>query len=254
MERLPNPWIVASGIWRGASPKGTSVGRAIGSAPFFARWAYGRRATTCRAAGNKKADPRVGLRLPGGDEGIRTLGLCLAKAALSQLSYIPRRIALCHSDSPQGQCQGRRAIKRTLRCKNEPTSQKVGVPIARSGFHQTENTRTEHEISDSQVTLVGSPSQHRRVTSPPTIFRRSPMSSLDMGPLARFSRRPSAPAPCLHIARPLGKRPVVSATICRVRSNRPEGSPRWCPTGCHTYASSLRRSSPRWPAPRSRVA
>ena len=28
----------------------------------------------------------------GGDEGIRTLGLCLAKAALSQLSYIPRAI------------------------------------------------------------------------------------------------------------------------------------------------------------------
>ncbi len=29
----------------------------------------------------------------GGDEGIRTPGLCLAKAALSQLSYVPRRIA-----------------------------------------------------------------------------------------------------------------------------------------------------------------
>ena len=29
------------------------------------------------------------LILHGGDEGIRTLGLCLAKAALSQLSYIP---------------------------------------------------------------------------------------------------------------------------------------------------------------------
>jgi hypothetical protein len=27
----------------------------------------------------------------GGDEGIRTLGLCLAKAALSQLSYIPEQ-------------------------------------------------------------------------------------------------------------------------------------------------------------------
>lgn len=37
----------------------------------------------------------------GGDEGIRTPGLCLAKAALSQLSYIPRRacagaiVAIC---------------------------------------------------------------------------------------------------------------------------------------------------------------
>ena len=40
-------------------------------------------------------------RFHGGDEGIRTLGLCLAKAALSQLSYIPRRacagaiVAIC---------------------------------------------------------------------------------------------------------------------------------------------------------------
>ena len=34
--------------------------------------------------------PIVGaLSIHGGDEGIRTLGLCLAKAALSQLSYIP---------------------------------------------------------------------------------------------------------------------------------------------------------------------
>ena len=31
----------------------------------------------------------------GGDEGIRTLGLCLAKAALSQLSYIPVLRACC---------------------------------------------------------------------------------------------------------------------------------------------------------------
>ncbi len=31
----------------------------------------------------------ISLRSPGGDEGIRTPGLRLAKAALSQLSYIP---------------------------------------------------------------------------------------------------------------------------------------------------------------------
>ena len=42
-------------------------------------------------------------RFHGGDEGIRTLGLCLAKAALSQLSYIPRRacagaiVAICRA-------------------------------------------------------------------------------------------------------------------------------------------------------------
>ena len=33
---------------------------------------------------------RNSLKSYGGDEGIRTLGLCLAKAALSQLSHIPR--------------------------------------------------------------------------------------------------------------------------------------------------------------------
>gem|GEM_PF-3973997 len=38
---------------------------------------YGRR-------GKPQLRPKIG-----GDEGIRTLGLCLAKAALSQLSYIP---------------------------------------------------------------------------------------------------------------------------------------------------------------------
>jgi hypothetical protein len=34
--------------------------------------------------GKPQLQPKIG-----GDEGIRTLGLCLAKAALSQLSYIP---------------------------------------------------------------------------------------------------------------------------------------------------------------------
>ena len=43
----------------------------------------------------------------GGDEGIRTLGLCLAKAALSQLSYIPKKTCkgeYRHSSAP---CQAR---------------------------------------------------------------------------------------------------------------------------------------------------
>ena len=39
----------------------------------------------------KKPD---GLASHGGEKGIRTLGLCLAKAALSQLSYIPMSGAL----------------------------------------------------------------------------------------------------------------------------------------------------------------
>ena len=34
---------------------------------------------------------------PGGDEGIRTPDLCFAKAALSQLSYIPVRVVSCQS-------------------------------------------------------------------------------------------------------------------------------------------------------------
>ena len=76
---------------------------------------------------------RPGQNDHGGDEGIRTPGLCLAKAALSQLSYVPGngawdivaiRRALVNDDTKS----------RPLRCVNEPTSQKVGVPIARSGF------------------------------------------------------------------------------------------------------------------------
>ena len=36
---------------------------------------------------------------PGGDEGVRTPGLRLAKAALSQLSYIPRSLRWAFQDS-----------------------------------------------------------------------------------------------------------------------------------------------------------
>ena len=41
----------------------------------------------------KRADHIVARSaIPGGDEGNRTLGLCHATAALSQLSYVPRRV------------------------------------------------------------------------------------------------------------------------------------------------------------------
>ena len=39
--------------------------------------------------GIKNAQGLCARQSHGGDKGIRTLGLCLAKAALSQLSYIP---------------------------------------------------------------------------------------------------------------------------------------------------------------------
>ncbi len=47
----------------------------------------------CHRLRNAKGPGAVklpGLPSHGGDKGIRTLGLCLAKAALSQLSYIPK--------------------------------------------------------------------------------------------------------------------------------------------------------------------
>ena len=69
----------------------------------------------------------------GGDEGIRTPGLCLAKAALSQLSYVPGNGAVAIV-APRAPLVNVDTKSRPLRCVNEPTSQKVGVPIARSGF------------------------------------------------------------------------------------------------------------------------
>ncbi len=38
----------------------------------------------------KKLQPGWSLKSQGGDEGSRTLGLCHATAALSQLSYVPK--------------------------------------------------------------------------------------------------------------------------------------------------------------------
>ena len=81
----------------------------------------------------KKRTPEKDARwqIHGGDEGIRTPGLCLAKAALSQLSYVPGNGAVDIVAIPTPLVNTK---SRPLRCVNEPTSQKVGVPIARSGF------------------------------------------------------------------------------------------------------------------------
>ena len=64
-----------------------------------------------------------GLQFLVGDEGIRTLGLCLAKAALSQLSYIPMRSA------QKIFCQDSAAVS----TKNYPASRAVGLVAATEG-------------------------------------------------------------------------------------------------------------------------
>lgn len=64
-----------------------------------------------------------GLQYHGGDKGIRTLGLCLAKAALSQLSYIPMRSA------QKIFCQDGAAVS----TKNYPASRAVGLVAATEG-------------------------------------------------------------------------------------------------------------------------
>ena len=103
----------------------------------------------------------------GGDEGIRTPGLCLAKAALSQLSYVPRRIArwLLWRFLPRVSSADLRPREKVPRHEDAPCGSIMNPPLRRwvspsrvPAFPATGNLRTEHEISDSQVTLVGSPS------------------------------------------------------------------------------------------------
>ena len=146
-----------------------------------------------------------GPHIPGGDEGIRTLGLCHATAALSQLSYVPKRNAqrlfylarnacqagnstslkrhvrhaesrgtLVESSAPWTQ-QAPRATgapdpKNTVAprgCDNEPTSQKVGALTAFSSFPNNGGYLYCGRNMGSQETLVGSPSLHRRGQTTP---------------------------------------------------------------------------------------
>jgi hypothetical protein len=51
---------------------------------------------------NKKAPVRGASILSGGDEGDRTPGLSVANAALSQLSYIPEKVAAYIANHPTG--------------------------------------------------------------------------------------------------------------------------------------------------------
>ena len=55
-----------------------------------------------RATHKKDAPSRKRLENSGGDEGARTLGLRLAKPALSQLSYIPICGASAYNNRPSG--------------------------------------------------------------------------------------------------------------------------------------------------------